>query len=685
MKVFKGINFAGQASAPSSPANGDVYYDTTLQKLRCYQNGAWVNLSDSDGTVLLADGTVSAPSLSFLNETGLGLYRQGAGVLAIAQGGADLITFDAAKIQTETPMHIDKNIYIGLADQFPVGVDGHTLILRTDGTGSAPFNEAGTAIYRSRVSSTAGRSSHLFYTGSPTTLAMSIDENQKITLGASGGTQDHLINGNLNLAAQGQLRLQDTTGGEYVGHRAPGTVTSSHTYTWPAALPAGDRILQSDSSGNLSWVIVGGGSGDISNGGNSFGSAITIGTNDAFALNFETNNVVKGSITSAGVWTLGESAGTQTHAVNGNLNITRLVGVVGTPTVGLMQVGASANQTLLSGTTQEGLRATIRSNSSATARTLGFVAAYQTEATAYTTGVGAGIRIQTPTIGATSIVTRNIGLLFQDVGTGGTNNAFISDNEAFTGNWFINSTSTNSSRFGGSVGIGSSLAGNEILRIGRPSTITSAIGYGIFSDPSWTSSQSTEGFAVVAQNRGDATFNAARATAIYIPANNFTAGAAVTRVMGLRVLAQTQGSTGNASICDNESFTGNWFINSTSTNASLISGSVTLGASAGTAVHQLNGGVRHTVRSITGATTLDTTTTDYIVLANSTSAAFTVTLPAVTSGRKIIIKDSGGSAQTNNITVSPASGTIDGAASFVINNNYQSIDLVSDGTNWFVV
>jgi len=127
------------------------------------------------------------------------------------------------------------------------------------------------------------------------------------------------------------------------------------------------------------------------------------------------------------------------------------VGVVGSPSISLMQVGGIANQTLLSGTTQEGLRSFVRSNSSATSRTLGLVALYETEATAYTTGVGVGIRIQTPTIGAGSTVTRNVGLLFQGVGTGGTNNAFISDNETFTSNWFLNSTSTNKSSLTGAL------------------------------------------------------------------------------------------------------------------------------------------------------------------------------------------------------------------------------------------
>lgn len=96
MKVFKGLNFAGQASAPSSPANGDVYYDTTLQKLRCYENGAWVNLSDSDGTVVLALGSNSAPSLSFTGDSNTGIFSPGADQLAFTMGGVTAASFSAA-------------------------------------------------------------------------------------------------------------------------------------------------------------------------------------------------------------------------------------------------------------------------------------------------------------------------------------------------------------------------------------------------------------------------------------------------------------------------------------------------------------------------------------------------------------------------------------------------------------
>jgi len=45
------------------------------------------------------------------------------------------------------------------------------------------------------------------------------------------------------------------------------------------------------------FTASGGGSGDITNGGNTTGAAITIGTNDAFDLNLETNGVVRQSMT----------------------------------------------------------------------------------------------------------------------------------------------------------------------------------------------------------------------------------------------------------------------------------------------------------------------------------------------------------------------------------------------------
>lgn len=40
-----GVQFPAQSAAPSSPANGQVYYDTDDHKLKVYANGAWANLN----------------------------------------------------------------------------------------------------------------------------------------------------------------------------------------------------------------------------------------------------------------------------------------------------------------------------------------------------------------------------------------------------------------------------------------------------------------------------------------------------------------------------------------------------------------------------------------------------------------------------------------------------------------
>ena len=75
-----------------------------------------------------------------------------------------------------------------------------------------------------------------------------------------------------------------------------------------------------------------------------------------------------------------------------------------------------------------------------------------------------------------------------------------------------------------------------------------------------------------------------------------------------------------------------------------------------------------------------------LILVNKDSGAATgITLPApgyVGQAWKIV--DAKGDANTNNITITPASGNINGAATFVISENYGSVEIVWDGTNYTV-
>jgi hypothetical protein len=77
---------------------------------------------------------------------------------------------------------------------------------------------------------------------------------------AFGGSANLVWDGtNVVIGATGAVRLSDTTGGEYVGLKAPGTVSSSYTLTLPTATGTADQILVTDGSGNLSFTDNSGG------------------------------------------------------------------------------------------------------------------------------------------------------------------------------------------------------------------------------------------------------------------------------------------------------------------------------------------------------------------------------------------------------------------------------------------
>lgn len=83
----------------------------------------------------------------------------------------------------------------------------------------------------------------------------------------------------------------------------------------------------------------------------------------------------------------------------------------------------------------------------------------------------------------------------------------------------------------------------------------------------------------------------------------------------------------------------------------------------------------------------DFTASDNIVYLVSSAAARAITLPAAASGTRFWIKDSTGSAGTNNFTITRAgSESIEGvAANKVLSANWGSWVLMSDGTNWFIL
>lgn len=79
-------------------------------------------------------------------------------------------------------------------------------------------------------------------------------------------------------------------------------------------------------------------------------------------------------------------------------------------------------------------------------------------------------------------------------------------------------------------------------------------------------------------------------------------------------------------------------------------------------------------------------TTDYLIGCDTSSNTITVTLPLAsgTTNQVFYIIDETGNSQTNNITITRSgSDTINGQTSAIINTNYSSITIYSDGGTGF--
>ena len=84
-----------------------------------------------------------------------------------------------------------------------------------------------------------------------------------------------------------------------------------------------------------------------------------------------------------------------------------------------------------------------------------------------------------------------------------------------------------------------------------------------------------------------------------------------------------------------------------------------------------------------------TAQTDYhFIGVDTTARAVTITLPnksGITTGKILLIKDEGGAAGSNNITVNTGdNSTIDGSATIILDSDYASISVYYNGTEWSV-
>lgn len=120
----------------------------------------------------------------------------------------------------------------------------------------------------------------------------------------------------VNITGQGDLRFEDSTGGEYVALQAPATVATSYTLTLPTTDGNANEVLTTDGSGVLSWTApaaqVYPGSGIAVSNGTAWSTSIIDSAGLAAAISDETGSgalVFGTSPTLSGVTLNGDSTG----------------------------------------------------------------------------------------------------------------------------------------------------------------------------------------------------------------------------------------------------------------------------------------------------------------------------------------------------------------------------------------
>jgi hypothetical protein len=103
-----------------------------------------------------------------------------------------------------------------------------------------------------RVGASAGGSNTQVQYNSSGNLAGSAN----LTFDGTTLTASQVSSGQVNVTAQGDVRFEDTSGGQYVGLQAPGTVATSLVFTLPGTDGSSGQVMTTNGSGVLSFATV---------------------------------------------------------------------------------------------------------------------------------------------------------------------------------------------------------------------------------------------------------------------------------------------------------------------------------------------------------------------------------------------------------------------------------------------
>jgi hypothetical protein len=261
---------AGGTGLTSTVSNNQISYaiDCTVATL----TGCQILINK---TFRANDGAVCAPTLSFDADTDTGFYRSTCNELSVAMGGTQAAKFNSTGMTVTNGQLVYPIGSAGAPGLSPVGFSNYGFVTVTN---------AMRQYLNGNLKWTTGNSSNTSHI--KLLVANNCDSATVPTIARSGdGTTGLGFNGNtlenvalysnsnigllqtaskvaiqnsrdLHIEGAKELRFEDTTGGQYMGFKAPGTVTASRTFTLPDGDGSCGQALVTNGCQTLSWASV---------------------------------------------------------------------------------------------------------------------------------------------------------------------------------------------------------------------------------------------------------------------------------------------------------------------------------------------------------------------------------------------------------------------------------------------
>jgi len=222
------VSNSSGSSEPSTKYAYQWWADTTTGqlKLRNSANNGWVTIFELDGTMLMEDGTVSAPGLAFASDLNTGFFRSAADKINFATGGVERLEIGSSEVvfndgSNDVDFRVESNgnanmlfvdggndavgigtsspgSYASAADDLVVynsGSAGITIRSGSSNDGSIYFNDTDDGNQRGIIRYAHGDDALAFHT--PSGESMRIDSSGRLGIGTSSidAGKLHILNG----------------------------------------------------------------------------------------------------------------------------------------------------------------------------------------------------------------------------------------------------------------------------------------------------------------------------------------------------------------------------------------------------------------------------------------------------------------------------------------------------------